>query len=134
MGSWGDLDFSNLIIVTKVVESLMVCKMNMIKELIHPSHIRPEEIPFQLTLGFNPSSSFQHFIYHRLLPTASELDRSFGGWPLSCHRVKYECFPGPRLFTTSNQALGLPRCSLPPSVNPSNKALHQRTNKKVVLP
>jgi hypothetical protein len=25
--------------------------------------------------------------------------RSFGGWPLSCHRVKYECFPGPRLFT-----------------------------------
>jgi hypothetical protein len=28
----------------------------------------------QVPLGFNPSSSFQHFIYHRLLPTASELD------------------------------------------------------------
>lgn len=25
--------------------------------------------------------------------------RSFWGWPLSCHRVRYECFPGPRLFT-----------------------------------
>lgn len=66
-----------LVVVSKVVDALMVVKVNMVVVVANPTNIRPNEVPIGVTVRFLPTIlALQHIVDGVTKPCAEQHKRN----------------------------------------------------------